>query len=296
MDEKLLTCPITCQIFKNPVLASDGNFYEKTAIEDWLTKSKISPISRIPMTVNLHESYIFNDLLKSYLEQHPDKIKDQYVINLADMLKIICNKNSIKDNAYVKQLIDNATDLECLSGGGWQPMHYICRYSTPEMIKYIIDKGVKLDYILPDGWSPIHQICRNSTPEMIKYIIDKSVDLECVAPDGWKPIHLICRYSAPEMIKYIIDKGVDLECSNKNNWKPIHFICRYSTPEMIKYIIDKGVDLTSKTNDNCTVYSLIKMNNSSMMQYYNKKINPSIADPIIEKHDKLIDSPKCCIQ
>jgi ankyrin repeat protein len=42
----------------------------------------------------------------------------------------------------IKYIIDKGVDLECTTNYGWKPIHYICRYSTPEMFKYIIDKGV----------------------------------------------------------------------------------------------------------------------------------------------------------
>ena len=116
------------------------------------------------------------------------------------------------------------------------------------LTKIFIDSIDNLEYQDYEQWRPIHYICCYSTPEMIKYIIDKGVDLECEINDRWRPIHYICRHSTPEMIKYIIDKGVDLECANINKWRPIHIICRNSTPEMIKYLVDCGVNLIVKNN------------------------------------------------
>lgn len=52
-------CPITHERFVEPVVAEDGNVYERTAIEDWFAKSKenglivFSPISRQPMGTKL---------------------------------------------------------------------------------------------------------------------------------------------------------------------------------------------------------------------------------------------------
>ncbi len=206
-----------------------------------MTKSIVSPVSKVSMDKKLTVSYIFNNLLESYLKEHPDKIKEQYnpyTGKLVDILHDMQKTNKMKDNTLIKQLIDNADDLECVNNDNkWKPIHYICMYSTPEIIKYIIDKGV---------------------------------DLECVTEKGWKPIHIICRNSTPEIIKYIIDKGVDLECVVVNGWKPIHFLCVHSIPEIIKYIIDKGVDLKGIADDN-TVLKLLQINNPSMVDYYNSK-------------------------
>jgi ankyrin repeat protein len=295
-------CPITLRVFRNPVLAPDGYFYEKYALVKWFKNSNKSPLTGLVIDKIMTTSIYFNNMLNNYLIAHPDKLNDQFVeefnievfyrlfkSNKIDELitymslyntfslpvrdnmdelfknesivKILIDKDVCIENPFnqklihwicqystpemIKYIIDKGVDLECVNNDGWKPIHFICQYSTPEMIQYIIDKGVDLECRDIIGWRPIHLICRKSTPEMIKYIIDKGVDLECQTNNGWKPIHFICRKSTPEMIKYIINKGVDLECQTNTGWKPIHLICTYSTPEMIKYIIDKRVDINS---------------------------------------------------
>ena len=42
---KHIICPITQQIMIEPVMASDGNTYEKKAIEKWLRDHNNSPMS-----------------------------------------------------------------------------------------------------------------------------------------------------------------------------------------------------------------------------------------------------------
>jgi ankyrin repeat protein len=101
-----------------------------------------------------------------------------------------------------KEYLDSLPDLECETHAKWRPIHFICRYSTPEMIKYIISKGVDLECKTKGGWRPIHIVCRYSTPEIIKQIMDMNVDLKCATNDGWRPIDIICRYSTPEMANY----------------------------------------------------------------------------------------------
>lgn len=39
-------CPITGEVMDDPVIAADGYTYERSAIEDWLSRSKESPITR----------------------------------------------------------------------------------------------------------------------------------------------------------------------------------------------------------------------------------------------------------
>jgi hypothetical protein len=50
-----------------------------------------------------------------------------------------------KDNKLVKEYIDNlGSNIEHVDLEGWMLIHFICRYSTHEMIKYIIDFGIRL--------------------------------------------------------------------------------------------------------------------------------------------------------
>ncbi|AYV82281.1 MAG: hypothetical protein Homavirus24_4 [Homavirus sp.] len=357
-----IICPITEQIYHNPVLASDGYFYEKTAIMNWLTINHKSPLTRQQLNMNLYKCIEFNQYIDSYLIDHPnekvnqfkpsmnhldnvniinkflllkeyDKLLqyenfdfmaiDLYIIDMLktkrdDIIKHILDKsinlecvnydrwkpihficcygtpevtNKIKFILFlaknklvlfVKYMIDKGVDLECVNNHGWKPIHFVCRYSTPETIKYLVDKGIDLECTNRDGWKPIHFVCQchNGIPEIIKYMIDKGIDLECVNNEKWKPIHLVCRYSTPKMIKYLVDKGVDLECVNNNGWKPIHLVCSNGTPEIIKYLINRGVDLESTTNEGWKpIHLLCCYSTPEMIKYLvNTGVNLKYAD------------------
>jgi ankyrin repeat protein len=218
-------CPITHQIFKDPVIAFDGIFYERKAIEDWFKNNNISPTTRQIIDKTIISSILFNNLLKEYLEKNPEELKNQYVYEINEIIfNYYINKNDLIELKKYMSLYNNIVlsffDETRLKNNGLAKI----------LIDHQININNKNNYLL------IHYICRFSTPEMIKYIIDKGVDLECTTAGGWKPIHLICRYSTPEMIKYIIDKGVDLESTNNKKMKPIDYLRRHSTPEMINYI------------------------------------------------------------
>ena len=50
-----LTCPITLQVFRNPVTAGDGHVYERDAIVQWITERGTSPFTREPLRIeDLH--------------------------------------------------------------------------------------------------------------------------------------------------------------------------------------------------------------------------------------------------
>jgi hypothetical protein len=47
-----LICPITLEIFIEPVIGSDCHTYERTAIINWLQRKEISPMTYEPMSIN----------------------------------------------------------------------------------------------------------------------------------------------------------------------------------------------------------------------------------------------------
>ena len=48
-----LVCPITFSLPVDPVMAEDGNVYERSAIEDWLEKQRKSPVTNLAMGTRL---------------------------------------------------------------------------------------------------------------------------------------------------------------------------------------------------------------------------------------------------
>ena len=44
-----LICPITLEVFKDPVIIEDGNTYEREAILKYLNNNNLSPITREPV-------------------------------------------------------------------------------------------------------------------------------------------------------------------------------------------------------------------------------------------------------
>ncbi|CAF2070760.1 unnamed protein product [Rotaria magnacalcarata] len=46
-----LICPITLELYRDPVIAADGHIYEREAITKWILENGTSPFSRQPLSV-----------------------------------------------------------------------------------------------------------------------------------------------------------------------------------------------------------------------------------------------------
>ena len=66
-----MRCPITLNIFLNPVFTDDGFTFEKEAIKNWLKNNNTSPITRLPISKNLIKNRLLRSLIEQYLNDNP---------------------------------------------------------------------------------------------------------------------------------------------------------------------------------------------------------------------------------
>ena len=80
MDEsnvpKSFFCPITSMVMRDPVVDLEGNTYERSAIEEWLSQNSTSPVTRQPLRVDQLNP---NRALKDAIDEMEQKFKSQGV-------------------------------------------------------------------------------------------------------------------------------------------------------------------------------------------------------------------------
>lgn len=64
-----LTCPLTQQIYVDPVKATDGKTYERNAIKRWIREHHISPVTGEPMDETLNDDKVVKDLIIQYRQK-----------------------------------------------------------------------------------------------------------------------------------------------------------------------------------------------------------------------------------
>ncbi len=62
-------CPITYELMREPVVASDGHTYEKNAIEKWLKSSYTSPRNGEPIESTLIPNYNLKKLIQDIINE-----------------------------------------------------------------------------------------------------------------------------------------------------------------------------------------------------------------------------------
>ena len=100
---ELFLCPITSCIMKEPVIASDGNTYEKSAVLLWiqdLKKNKediISPFDRTPITENLIENRLVKNIILEWIKKN-DSLRKENKILKEEIQKLNNAKKNIKES------------------------------------------------------------------------------------------------------------------------------------------------------------------------------------------------------
>jgi hypothetical protein len=74
-----LKCPISKQYFYDPVIAEDGNTYERKNIETWLKSKNTSPLTRKIIKKPLVDNLIIKQLVAIHLTNNPNEKKNQYL-------------------------------------------------------------------------------------------------------------------------------------------------------------------------------------------------------------------------
>lgn len=72
---KDFVCPITGQIFCDPVTLETGQTYERKAIQEWLrTGNTTCPIMRQPLSINMlpKTNYVLKRFITSWKQQNPE--------------------------------------------------------------------------------------------------------------------------------------------------------------------------------------------------------------------------------
>ena len=272
-------CPITKQIFVQPVICDDGFAYEKWALDGVFNcgRSKISPMTRKPIS-KYCESNLLNKSISMFLNENPEFKKLQFddgvyynfsdnIINLTSLLnskdfKMISKYREIHlnydlpngilikqiaincdDKRYFGKILDNCIDLNTKNENGNLPIYYICKYGTIDIILCAFEKDIDIYNIDKNGNSIMHLLLGQHT----KLTNDEKIKaIKCL----------------------IYDKNIDF---NNKNQEGDSILCKIITTfpyDCILHVLGKNPDFYNIDIDgNSVIHKLLNVND---LEYENK--------------------------
>lgn len=255
-------CPITKQIFNIPVFASDGNIYEKWALEKILNGrlSTKSPISR-EMITHYYEDRFVKNLVQEFLKENPE-----------------CKKFQFENKSYTNFSENTTFCLKILKQNNFS------RFAEFENIFISEDSGNDksiIEYISID--------CKNY--DNFKKILDNCIDLNTRDSFGNVPLYYIFKYSSLEMILYAMGKGAEINKLDQEQNSLIHLmneyqsrkLCREEEVELLKYLIDNDLCRFNRKNAHgITEFKIINGRYPEIMKYFLNKFR----EMVISEHDE----------
>jgi tetratricopeptide (TPR) repeat protein len=134
--DKYFICPITHEIMKDPVIASDGHTYERSAIKKWRRNNEASPITR----AFIENTFVTNFSMRLALYDLGYPLIDPNQLTAKKVLRMLRSKNYSK-NLLTFSIQDSETNVESLLNLG-----YIAEYmdGDHEKAKEIYLKAIDL--------------------------------------------------------------------------------------------------------------------------------------------------------
>ena len=191
-----ICCPITHQIFNEPVVAVDGHTYEKDAIIEWMKNSVKSPITNKELSNNFVTNYAIISIIDSIITKNPSLIKNQYIKKRAAPI------SAIFVNPFEYNLFDWKVIIDIFDHKKLQRL-----FSNEKIVCHILNNSVNIDYTLTNKWSLLCYACKFATPAVTKCLINNLIENNV---PNWrfnsgscnsKPIVLACQYSTIEIIE-----------------------------------------------------------------------------------------------
>ena len=280
--QSLFSCPITCFIPSDPVVADDGNIYEEDAISTWhTTNSGRSPLTNQKMSNSFQTIPLWNEIIKMFVVIDPelkDKIaeKDYTFKNNKETIRSILNskqkhanllkyKDFILDDNYgygtfastifsscddiniIKHILENSIDFK-MSDNKYNIFEYACHYSTPEIIKYFISNGYSILNSVNGRLIALTLINNDKCMDDIEIhqLISNSLKNTFVLNNG-TPLIVHCVMSSPlSLIKMLIESGHDPLMKNNDGDNLLKIAMHHDRDDAIILYLTEQIQLKNK--------------------------------------------------
>lgn len=244
IDKEDIYCPITKQIFYDPVTINDGHTYEKEAILHWMQTNMSSPLNGNKLENKL---FVQNRWLKNRIEDilslDKDLKKDQYKtqndITLDDLLTLKLEEmtskmqnvdriilSSVKRSNYIKFKSIAKYEHSCMPKiinkiDFSQEHNDICSIFVSHMLSYgdknhvffLLNKLSKedLDYLngrnTENVIKPLFSVCRKYS-EYMYVLVNKNINFDFREIGGQTVLHELCIYANFDVINSIFEQKI----------------------------------------------------------------------------------------
>ncbi|ARF12055.1 ankyrin repeat protein [Klosneuvirus KNV1] len=283
MDQHNFICPITHQVFSEPVLADDGNIYEREAIEARYKEKRTSPITRERMSEKVVPVNFIKSMIGEYLEKNPDLKARQYIITKdfkryrAEIFDHIKNHRFNKLTEYTNYVKDQM--LEDTLKITINELEFEIPY-LKYLLKHCKDEAI-INYIIENLDEMTNTVrlfmAEYSSEEMNMKYVDKNNYHSIKSHHSWNPLHFFVKRGFVNVIEAIgnIHTFKKFDMKTKHKYTPLMMAIKYNQniiPIFLKFEMPITIDDIKFGIRNKLNYDVVK----SLYDYSKAKINDKI--------------------
>jgi len=283
MNETTIVCPITKQIFCDPVVADDGNVYEKDALFEWLKTNKSSPMTREPITDRVLPVILLRNMIEDFIVNNPELKQRQY-IPVREFKKYKEEVYGFIKNNQFNELLNyhyyNYTDLIKLKikinlndkDKEVNSIYYIFKFCNDEKIlMHLVDE---MNYSTNETYKELHYC--------ISLFCNEQFVLDCIkkhptyfslthyTSHKYNSLHMFAIRGFIGAINLLFEKYPDFNVNalTKKNYTALMFAIRHRHYDIVKLLVDKKTDMSIHVkNYNYIIYAVMQQTPFEIIKY-----------------------------
>lgn len=207
-------CPITQDLFEDPVKTCDGQIYERKAIETWFESNYTSPLTNLPLSE------------KTLTPCNRTKFKVDIFILRANIcapetfIKVVTQGNveAVKQLNYFENYLALKFDYSDETNGSrkeknYTLFHLAVNQQNTEMLRFLLSE-VKYPHFIADdnevGYTPLTLAARKDNLEILKLLHQAKVDINGKVTSGYDtPLVYAVRGNNVKTAKFLLAAGAN---------------------------------------------------------------------------------------
>ena len=233
--DRLIRCPITTMVFKDPVVASDGYIYEKETLYEYIKHSGYkSPINRVSLSKHFHSFPLMIKIINKLVLRYPLLKKDIYYVD--------------HDYEGNKDFI-----LFSLKTGEYSQLTKFKNFMLYDNVKFDNTQIPFITYLFKCvvDTTTIKYVFKHAKKEKAPQNVNKNI------------IHEIVKgYYSAQYFDIIKDNGFDITILDDDNNSPLQTACKFNNYDMVVHFLScseygRKTLLNNKNKDNKTAFYML---------------------------------------
>jgi len=271
IDINTISCSISKEIMFDPVLAEDGQTYERSCIEEWFRRNQTSPMTRqsigTKLISNLMVKSIINNVLDesntanfpvkgvetkyadiNILKQKFDKLKEkEESIKLKEegIFKLIYSGNI----DVIKSLISIGTNINISTINGSTPLFIACETGQYDVVKLLLENDAVVDQADDNGCTPLYVACQMGHTRVARLLLNNSADVNRPTYYGDTPLYTACEEGYVDVVRLLLENGADVDRAASAEHTPLHVSCWKGNIDTVRVLLENGANINKYIGD-----------------------------------------------